>query len=180
MSNEETTMMRWKAFTAGLGLLLAALLPVQATDKPMEPKDYMAEASQGDAFEIKISEMALRTSENAAVKDFATKMVDAHKQSTEKLKAAATEAGMTDSVTDTLGVKQTAAAGKLEVLTGGAFDREFASIQVKAHEEALKLHSNYAKNGQSAPLKVFAGAVVPTIQQHLKMARTLQASLNKK
>ena len=173
-------MMRWKAFTAGLGLLVIAALPAQAADKPLEPKDYVTEASQSDAFEIKISEMALRTSENAAVKDFATKMIDAHTQSTEKLKAAAAEAGLADSVTDTLGVKQTAAAGKLEVLTGGAFDREFASIQVKAHEEALKLHSGYAKNGQSAPLKTFAGAVVPTIQQHLKMAKALQASLKKK
>ena len=173
-------MMRWKTFAAGLGLLVIAALPAQAADKPMEPKDYVTDASQSDAFEIKISEMALRTSENAAVKEFATKMIEAHKQSTEKLKAAAAEAGLGDSVTDTLGVKQTAAVGKLEVLTGGAFDREFASIQVKAHEEALKLHSSYAKNGGSAPLKAFAGAVVPTIQQHLKMAKTLQASLKKK
>ena len=173
-------MMRWKAFTAGLGLLVIAALSAQAADKPLEPKDYVTEASRSDAFEIKISEMALRTSENAAVKDFATKMIDAHTQSTEKLKAAAAEAGLADSVTDTLGVKQMAAAGKLEVLTGGAFDREFASIQVKAHEEALKLHSGYAKNGQSTPLKTFAGAVVPTIQQHLKMAKALQASLKKK
>lgn len=173
-------MMRWKAFSAGLGLLVIAALPVQAADKPLQPKDYVSEASRGDAFEIKISEMALRTSESAAVKDFATKMIDAHKGSTEKLKAAAAEAGVADSVTDTLGVKQTAAVGKLEVLTGGAFDREFASIQVKAHEEALKLHSGYAKNGQSAPLKAFAGTVTPTIQQHLKMAKALQASLKKK
>ena len=173
-------MVRWKAFTAGLGLLVIAALPVQAADKPLEPKDYVTEASQSDAFEIKISEMALRTSENAAVKDFATKMIDAHKQSTEKLKVAAAEAGVADSVTDTLGVKQTAAVGKLEVLTGGAFDREFASIQVKAHEGALKLHSGYAKSGQSAPLKAFPAAVTPTIQQHLKMAKTLQAFLKKK
>jgi len=173
-------MMRWKTFAAGMGLLVIAALPVQAADKPMEPKDYVTNASQSDAFEIKIGEMALRTSENAAVKEFATKMIDAHKQSTEKLKAAATEAGVADSVTDTLGVKQTAAAGKLEVLTGGAFDREFASIQVKAHEEALKLHTDYAKAGQSAPLKTFAGAVVPVIQEHLKMAKALQASLKKK
>lgn len=70
--------------------------------------------------------------------------------------------------------------GKREVLTGDAFDKEFASVQVKAHEETLKLLSGYAKTGTSAPLKTFAGEAAPVVRQHLKMAKTLQASLKKK
>jgi putative membrane protein len=170
----------WKAISAALGFLLLGLSPAVAADTPLDPKEYVTEASQSDAAEIKISEMALRTSENAAVKKFATEMVEAHKTSTEKLKTAAGQAGVADDVTDTPSVQQTAAAAKLEVLTGEAFDREFASIQVKAHEEALKLHSGYAKTGKAGPLKTLASALVPTIQQHLKMAQNLSASLKKK
>lgn len=172
--------MGWKAFSAGLGLLVIASWPAAVAGKAMDPKEYVAAASQGDAAEIKLGEMALRTSQNAAVKQFAIEMVETHRQSAERLAAAATEAGLAESVTDMPNVRQIAALGKLEVLTGDAFDRAFAATQVKAHEDALRLQSTYVKSGEAGPLMTVASGLESVIQRHLKMAQNLNASLKKK
>lgn len=172
--------MGWKVFSAGLGLFVIASWPAAVAGKTMDPKEYVAAVSQSNAAEIKLGEMALRTSRNTAVKQFATEMVEAHRQSAERLAAAAAEAGLAESVADMPNVRQIAALGKLEVLTGDAFDREFAATQVKAHEDALKLQSNYVVSGEAGPLKTLASGLEPVAQRHLKMAQNLTASLKKK
>ena len=98
-----------------------------------------------------------------AADKFATQMIDARKQVAEKLKAAVTEAGVADPVTDTLGANRMVAVGRPEMLTGGAFDREFASIQVKAHEEAESLEASLKRNkrGTKPELRSYLTREVP-------------------
>ena len=46
--------------------------------------------------------------------------------------------------------------------------------QVQGHSDAVMLFTDYAQSGKDADLKKFATETLPTIQQHLSMAQTLQ------
>jgi putative membrane protein len=65
---------------------------------------------------------------------------------------------------------------KLQSASGPEFDRAFLDMQVKAHKEAVELFSDYAKAGKSSELKNFAQQTLPILEQHLKMARSLEGS----
>jgi putative membrane protein len=73
------------------------------------------------------------------------------------------------------GSKQQADIKKFSKLTGEKFDREYAGHMVKDHEKAVALFEKQAKNGDAAELKDFASKTLPTLQEHLKMARDLSA-----
>jgi putative membrane protein len=55
----------------------------------------------------------------------------------------------------------------------GNLDQVYMRQQVQAHEMALALHSNYARNGDTPALRAVASAAAPIIQQHLDRARQL-------
>lgn len=61
---------------------------------------------------------------------------------------------------------------------GIAFDRGFIEAQVKAHQEAIELFDQEAKNGSDAELKAFAQKQLPGLRNHLKQAQDLQAKLS--
>ena len=48
---------------------------------------------------------------------------------------------------------------------------------MKAHEEAIELFDQEARNGSDAELKAFAQKQLPGLRNHLKQARDLQAKL---
>jgi putative membrane protein len=54
------------------------------------------------------------------------------------------------------------------------FDRLYIQQQVMAHEQALALHTNYARAGDVATLRGSATAAVPIVSGHLNEARNLQ------
>jgi putative membrane protein len=45
--------------------------------------------------------------------------------------------------------------------------------QLSAHKTAVALFERYAKGGQNAELQTWAEQTLPTLQQHLDMAQTL-------
>jgi putative membrane protein len=66
-----------------------------------------------------------------------------------------------------------AAADRLTQMNGAAFDRAFMRQVVKDHEQAVSLFEAEAKHGQDKDLKDFAKKALPTLKDHLKMARDL-------
>jgi len=46
-------------------------------------------------------------------------------------------------------------------------------MQVSAHKDAVSLFERYAKGGENAKLKNWAGTTLPHLQHHLEMAQTL-------
>ena len=53
------------------------------------------------------------------------------------------------------------------------------STQVKAHQEALQLAKDQAKNGQNADLKSLANKAIPTLEDHLRSAQEIQKAVSK-
>jgi putative membrane protein len=132
---------------------------------------YVEMAAASDLFEIQSGRMAAERAQSPAVRQFGQMLVQHHTQTTAQLAAAATAAG-TPPTPDLMPMQVTMMA-QLRDASGSEFDATFARIQVQAHEMALALHSNYARNGDTPALRAVASAAVPVVQQHLNQARSM-------
>jgi len=132
-------------------------------------------AAASDAFEIASSRAALDTSKSAAVKKFAQKMIDAHTDSTAKLKK--TTAGLSPAITPdpTLTADQQTQLDALKKLSGAEFDKAYIDAQTAGHQQTLDKLKDYSANGDVPALKTFATGLVPIVAAHLNMAKGLKA-----
>lgn len=71
--------------------------------------------------------------------------------------------------------KHSAMLKRLESASGSRFDGLYASMQLKGHQDAVKLFQSYAQNGDDAQLKQWAKDTLPKLQEHLHGAATLQS-----
>lgn len=63
---------------------------------------------------------------------------------------------------------------KLRRLSGVAFDQEFARYMVEDHEKDIAKYREEAAHG-GADARALAERTLPVLQQHLQMAKALQA-----
>ncbi len=69
------------------------------------------------------------------------------------------------------------AMSKLAGLSGADFDREYMEMMVKDHEKVAALLEKASTNASDADIKAFAAKTLPVVNEHLQMARSIQASL---
>ncbi|MCW2394625.1 MULTISPECIES: DUF4142 domain-containing protein [unclassified Sphingobium] len=142
--------------------------PGEMSATPNDATGYLAKAGAGDLFEIESSRAILAKNPDKPVADFANMMVDAHGQSTAKLKAAAEKAGLT--VTPpALDANQQAKLDAIKAAEGTAATTTYLTAQREAHAAALALHQGYAANGDTPALKAAAGEIAPVVQKHIDM-----------
>ena len=154
----------------------AAELPVPAEAAATQnAQAYLFHGGAGDAFEITSSMIALKNSQNADVRAFATMLIADHTKLTNTTLASAKAAGLmppppilTRQQMD--GIKQLTAAA-------ANFDRFYLQQQMAAHQKALALHQGYAANGDTRPLRQNAATAAPIIQSHLQRVQQLMSRL---
>ena len=131
-------------------------------------------AAASDAFEIATSKLALTTSKSKAIKAFAQKMIDAHTDSTAKLKTAAASASPAITPDPTLNAEQQATLDSLKSATGAAFDQAYVTGQTSGHQKTLDTLRAYGSTGDVPSLKSFATTLTPIVAAHLNMAKALK------
>lgn len=134
---------------------------------------YASALALGNLFEIESSKLALERSNSPEVKKFAQMMVDGHTKSGEDLRASYSAAGGSDPLPNVLDSRRAAEIEALRGKTALAFDTAYLDAQTKAHEEVVKLHKDFIKDGETGPLKAFAATQVPTVEAHLAMVKKL-------
>ena len=135
----------------------------------------MREAAQGGMAEVMLGNLALQKSGNEQVKSFAQAMVADHTAANGELAALA--ASKNFALPTEPSAKQKSAVEKLNGMSGMDFDKAFMKQMVKDHEAAVKLFSREAERGTDADTKAFAAKTLPTLQNHLQMARTMNDSI---
>ena len=63
----------------------------------------------------------------------------------------------------------------LEAKQGQEFMQTYVTDQVKGHEDTVQKFQTYIKEGGDEELVNFASTTLPTLQEHLDMAKQLQA-----
>ena len=132
-------------------------------------------AAASDAFEIATSNLALTASSSTAIKKFAQKMIEAHTDSTAKLKTASSAATPAITPDPTLTAEQQAKLDALKATSGKAFDQAYIAAQAEGHQKTLDALQSYASTGDVPELKSFASTLVPIVAAHLNMAKGLKA-----
>ncbi len=61
----------------------------------------------------------------------------------------------------------------LRGLSGVEFDRAYLQHMVKDHEKDIKAFEKTAESGEDSQIKEFASKTLPTLKEHLSMARNL-------
>ena len=135
---------------------------------------FMEQAAENNHAEIASSQLALKQSANAQVKEFAQQMVADHQKTGEELAQLAAAKGVT--LPRGPSMVQKAKLKLLEMADGEKFDHQYSeSWGVKAHVETVELFEKAAAQAQDPQVKSFAATTLPALQQHLHKARQLPA-----
>jgi len=147
--------------------------PMTKNVKTLDEADrtFVANAAVGGMFEVQSSEIATTAAQNQAIKAFAQQMIQDHTKANQELKQLA--AGKHVPVPQTLDMKHAKLLQKVGSAQGKNFDKAYVAAQLKAHKEAVALFKNAAENAKDPDLKQFAAKTLPTLQHHLKEAKSL-------
>ncbi|MEH3041763.1 MAG: DUF4142 domain-containing protein [Sphingomonas paucimobilis] len=151
-----------------IAMSLSVLAAAPAFAQAPAPATYVAKAGASDLYERTSSQMVLQSTKDAKIRDFATMMLRDHAKSTADVKRAAT-ASRVAVPAPKLEPAQAQMVAELRRATGAQRDRLYVTQQRTAHQQALALHSGYARNGTAAPLKTVAAATAPVVQHHIEM-----------
>src|SRR5499433_4011125 len=176
--------------TIGVGLLVAstsfaqtsrpnpATSPAETTVPKLDQQDsnFIKEAAAGGMAEVELSKIATK-SVNPEVKRFAERMVRDHTSAGTELTGIATELGAT--LPKSLDTNHQKIRDQLANMHGPAFDRQYIQIMVDDHDQAVKLFRQEISSSHDPRLKQFAQKVLPTIEEHQKMALDLSGRLSK-
>jgi len=136
---------------------------------------FMTEAAQSGMAEVMLGNLALQKSQNEQVRSFAQQVVTDHTAANTELTTLAASKNVT--LPTAVSSKHRSAVEKLNGMSGTDFDKAFMKQMVKDHEAAVKLFSRESDRGTDADTKAFAAKNLPTLQNHLQMARTLNDSV---
>jgi putative membrane protein len=125
--------------------------------------------------EVQHGRLAAQNATNAEVKRFGQRMVDDHRKAGDELKGLASQKNVT--LPAALDANHRATQDKLAKMKGHAFDRAYMSHMVTAHQQAVALFTRESTSGKDADIKAWAAKTLPALQEHLKMARGVNAKV---
>ncbi len=165
---------------AGTATLLAGCSTMEGDVAGAPPGDmtpetraqYVMMAGASDLFEIQSGQLAQQKGQRAEVRQFGQMMVAHHTQTTQQVTAAARASGMNPPPPTLLPMQRDMMA-QLERASANEFDALYLRQQAQAHQMALNLHQNYARNGDTPALRTVAGNAVPIVTQHIERLRQL-------
>jgi putative membrane protein len=137
--------------------------------------DFVKEVAISDMFEIASSKLA-QDKGNAAEKSFASQMLTDHTKTSTELTEFVSSGKVNAELPAALDSSHQSKLDKLKEESGNDFGSDFDSMQVSAHKDAVSLFERYAKGGDNADLKTWAGKTLPTLKHHLEMAQNLGKS----
>ena len=135
--------------------------------------DFVKEVAISDMFEIQSSQLA-QDKGNAPEKSFASQMITDHTKTSTELKGLVSSGKVQAELPSALDSSHQSKLDKLKGESGKDFSSDFDMDQIRAQKDAVSLFERYAKGGDNADLKVWAGKTLPTLQHHLQMAQGLK------
>lgn len=143
-----------------------------------EDRTFIMDAAQGGMKEAQMGKLAQEKGQSDGVKEFGKRLEADHSKASQQLMSIAQKNGV--NVPASLDKKHQGEVDKFAKMKTTDFDRQFAKHMVDDHQKDIKKFRRQADKGQNAELKQFASQTVPTLEEHLKMARDLAGSRSDK
>jgi putative membrane protein len=109
------------------------------------------------------------------VRQFGQRMIDDHTKANDDLKGVATKYAIT--LPTDLDARHRAIVTRFSNMSGTAFDRAYMRDMVRDHQSDIADFEREANNGVNSDLKNWAAATLPTLRDHLRMAKNTDTSL---
>jgi putative membrane protein len=148
----------------------------QTTKGNMSSADhkFMMEAARGGMMEVELGRMAAQQGSSDAIKQFGQRMVDDHSKANSELMTLAQSKGIM--LPMELDPKHRADADKMMKMSGAEFDRAYAKMMLSDHNKDVAAFERQSMRGMDADLKAFATKTLPTLREHLQMAKALNGT----
>jgi putative membrane protein len=140
-------------------------------------RSFIMDAANDSLAEIELGKVAQQNAASDDVKKFGQRMVDDHSKANQELMPIAQKLGV-ELPTAPQG-KHARMVKDLSKKNGAKFDKDYVNDMVNDHKKAVKLFETKSKKADNEELRQFAAKTLPTLQEHLKMAQDMQASMKK-
>jgi putative membrane protein len=169
-----------RSFLTSVSLAVLLASPAFAQSAPakrgqlsQQDRSFVDQAAAGGLAEVAAGKIAEQKAQEASVKAFARQMVTDHGKANDQLMAIAKQENIkAPTAPDRV---HAAAVDRLKKMSGDQFDRSYMQGQIEDHEKTVQLFQKEATSGQDTKLKAFAFETLPTLQQHLQMAKDVGA-----
>ncbi len=155
-------------------LISAVLLGSTAfAAKPVSDREFIGKALQGDDSEKALGSLAEKRGASAGTRTFGHMLAVDHGRARVQVLALAKKvrAPVPDKPTE----EATAEYGKLEGMSGAAFDKEFARYMVEDHKNDIADFTAQASATRDPRIKALAKGTIPVLKKHLATAQSLAA-----
>lgn len=151
----------------------------QATTGALSAKDqkFVMDVAMNGLAEVELGRWAVQKGTSAEVKQFGQRMVDDHSKANTELTQLASSKGVT--LPTQMDEKHQKDVVKITRLQGAEFERAYSKMMLNDHEKAVSNFEKQSTGGDDADLKAFAAKALPTLQEHLQMARALPGNEGK-
>jgi putative membrane protein len=143
------------------GLAAAPLLAADDT--------FASKAARGGMAEVELGKLAVEKASSDAVKKFGQRMVDDHGKANDELKTLAASKKIT--LPSEPAPEEKGLHARLMKLSGPAFDQAYMKAMVSDHVKDVNEFKVESKSGKDPDLKAWAAKTLPTLEEHLKLAR---------
>lgn len=133
---------------------------------------FLKEAYQADLAEVQLAQLAQQKASSPEVKQFAQRMINDHGKNEGQVKQVAEQENVP--LPDKLSAKDEATKAKLEKLSGKEFDHAYMLDMVKDHTKDVAKFRDEAKEHVSPAVKNYVDQTLPTLESHLKQARSVE------
>jgi len=140
-------------------------------------KHFVRKAAEGGLAEVELGKLATQKASSDEVKKFGQRMVDDHSKANDQLKQLAQQKGV-DLPTQP-DAKDQATKKRLEKLSGEQFDKAYMQDMVKDHTKDVAEFQKESNSAKDPDVKNFASQTLPTLQDHLKEAKSIAPKENK-
>jgi putative membrane protein len=169
--SKSVTLLAAVALVGGTALLAQKTGSAERMNGPGSPDHtFMMKAAQGGMAEVEMGKLAKDNAENQAVKDFGQKMVDDHSKANDELKDLASKKNVT--LPTDVDAKDKATHDRLANLKGAAFDKAYMRDMVADHRKDVAEFKREANSGKDPDVKAWAAKVLPTLEEHLRLAES--------
>jgi len=137
---------------------------------------FVMYAGNADLFQIEASKIAAERAQSSEVKAYAKDMAMQHSSATNRLTAAARQAGLSPAAPRLTPHMQEKLA-ELRNASTTAFDERYIVLLQEAQERELRLHNAYARSGDNANLRAASNDTAKIVAQHLAEVRRISGSI---
>jgi putative membrane protein len=140
-------------------------------------QSFVKKAAAGGMAEVELGKLATEKASSDDVKKFGQRMVEDHSKANDQLKQLASQKGV--NLPSDLEAKDKALKDRLSKLSGEQFDRAYMKNMVRDHTKDVAEFRKESKSAKDNDLKNFASQTLPTLEDHLKQAKSIAPNEDK-